>query len=85
MCVCVHQAAKLGAKRKEEASQGWFGGWFGGGGKKKEEKKNQGSDAEDMRKFNSSSTPWGRPVYTLQTPCSRHCIVQQQPKLGILV
>lgn len=31
------EAAKMGARKREEAGAGWFGGWLGGGGKKKNE------------------------------------------------
>ena len=46
---CCVQAAKLGAKRKEESSHSWFGGWFGGG--KKETAQTTSESAVDMRKF----------------------------------
>ena len=46
---CCVQAAKLGAKRKEESSHSWFGGWFGGG--KKETAQVTSDSAVDMRKF----------------------------------
>ena len=50
LCIkCCVQAAKLGAKRKEESGHSWFGGWFGGG--KKETAQATSESAVDMRKF----------------------------------
>ncbi|XP_067654011.1 intermembrane lipid transfer protein VPS13A-like isoform X3 [Haliotis asinina] len=39
------EAAKLGAKRKEEQGTGWFGGWFGG--KKKKATEKSGNDIQE--------------------------------------
>ena len=38
------KAAKLGAKKAEEKSGGWFGGWFGG------KKKKEGKEGRDISK-----------------------------------
>ncbi|ESO95114.1 hypothetical protein LOTGIDRAFT_160876 [Lottia gigantea] len=49
------EAAKLGAKRKEEKGGGWFGGWFGGGKKGKSEVETAADEIKD--KFYEMYTP----------------------------
>ncbi|KAK7482167.1 hypothetical protein BaRGS_00026632, partial [Batillaria attramentaria] len=51
------EAAKLGAKRKESLSSGWFGGWFGGGSKKEEESRKSLATEEIQEKFYELYTP----------------------------
>lgn len=51
----IFQAAKLGAKRAEEKSSGWFGGIFGGKKKKADDK---ASAQKDIRKYWSIDNEW---------------------------
>ncbi|XP_055872705.1 intermembrane lipid transfer protein VPS13C-like isoform X9 [Biomphalaria glabrata] len=48
--LCRNQAevnvVKLGKKREEEGSRGWFGGWFGGGKKKEQAKHSSGKEGD---------------------------------------